>query len=55
MMVVVIQWPPLAKLFHTTPLRPLDWLIALGLSLTLVPVVEAVKWRIRRSRPAMAA
>ena len=49
MMVAVIQWPPLANLFHTTPLRLIDWLTALGLSLTLVPVVEAAKWWIRRS------
>jgi Ca2+-transporting ATPase len=50
MMVAVIQWAPLAKLFHVVPLRPVDWLIALGLSLTLLPVVEGVKWRLRRSR-----
>jgi Ca2+-transporting ATPase len=55
LMVAVIHWPPLARLFHTTPLRPVDWLIAAGLSLTLVPVVEAAKWHIRRSRRAASA
>jgi P-type Ca2+ transporter type 2C len=48
MMVAVIHWPPLARLFHTVPLRPLDWLLAVGLTMTLVPVVELAKWRIRR-------
>jgi Ca2+-transporting ATPase len=55
MMLAVIHWEPLASLFHTTPLRPVDWLIAVGLSLTLVPVVEVVKWHIRRSRRAAQA
>jgi P-type Ca2+ transporter type 2C len=50
MMVAVIQWDPLARLFHTAPLRGIDWLIALGLSLTLVPVVETAKWWIRRAQ-----
>jgi Ca2+-transporting ATPase len=50
MMMAVIQWEALARLFHVVPLRTVDWLIAVGLSLTLVPVVEGVKWYIRRSR-----
>jgi len=48
MIVVVIQWQPLAHLFHTHPLGLKDWLIAAGLSLTLFPVVEASKWFLRR-------
>ncbi|MDI6852434.1 MAG: cation-translocating P-type ATPase [Deltaproteobacteria bacterium] len=48
MMAAAIHWPPLAKLFHTVPLRPVDWLLATGLTLTLVPVVELAKWHIRR-------
>jgi len=52
MMVAVIEWEPLSRLFHTTPLRWQDWLLAAGLSLTLFPVVELTKWIIgRRSRP----
>jgi Ca2+-transporting ATPase len=48
MMVMVIEWDPLSNLFHTTPLRWQDWLVAAGLSLTLVPVVELTKWIVRR-------
>ncbi|MGO9580341.1 MAG: cation-translocating P-type ATPase [Desulfobaccales bacterium] len=44
MMVAVIEWEPLSRLFHTTPLRWQDWLLAAGLSLTLVPLVELTKW-----------
>jgi len=48
MMVAVIEWEPLSRLFHTTPLRWQDWVLAAGLSLTLVPVVELTKWIVRR-------
>jgi len=48
MMVAVIEWDPLAALFHTTPLRWQDWLLATGLALTLLPVVELTKWWVRR-------
>jgi Ca2+-transporting ATPase len=48
--VAVVQWPDLARLFHTMPLTWREWLLAAGLSLTLVPVVEATKWW--RRRPA---
>ena len=48
MMVAVIEWDPLSRLFYTTPLRWQDWLVAAGLSLTLVPVVELTKWIVRR-------
>jgi Ca2+-transporting ATPase len=48
MMVAVIEWEPLSRLFHTTPLRGLDWLVAAGLSLTMIPVVELTKGIISR-------
>jgi P-type Ca2+ transporter type 2C len=48
MMVAVIEWDPLALLFHTTPLRWQDWLLAAGLGLSLLPVVELTKWVIGR-------
>jgi Ca2+-transporting ATPase len=48
MMVAVIEWDPLAHLFHTTPLTLTDWLVAAGLALTLIPVVELAKWRLHR-------
>ena len=48
MMVAVIEWEPLARLFHTTPLGWQDWLIAAVLGLLILPVVEAAKWWLRR-------
>jgi P-type Ca2+ transporter type 2C len=48
MLVAVIYWPPLATLFHTHPLNLRDWLIAAGLGLSIFPVVEVIKWIIRR-------
>ena len=48
MMLAVIYWLPLATLFHTAPLRWQDWVLAAGLSFTLIPVVELAKWIIRR-------
>ncbi|MFZ5448538.1 MAG: cation-translocating P-type ATPase [Thermodesulfobacteriota bacterium] len=47
MMVAVIEWEPLARLFHTTSLRWQDWLVASALSLTLIPLVELTKWIMR--------
>ena len=46
--VAVVQCPWLARLFHTVPLSLNEWLLAAGLSFTLVPVVEAAKWLLRR-------
>jgi P-type Ca2+ transporter type 2C len=57
MMVAVIEWEPLSRLFHTTPLRWQDWGIAVGLSLTIIPIVELTKWLIcrrGRCRPQLA-
>ena len=48
LLAAVIQWPPLARLFHTLPLDLDDWLLALGLAFTIIPMVELVKW-LRRS------
>jgi len=50
LMVAVIEWEPLATLFHTTPLKWQDWLLASLLALTLLPVVELAKWWICRGR-----
>jgi len=47
-MVAVINWPPLAEIFRVKPLPLVDWLLAAGLGLTLVPVVEVTKWLLRR-------
>ncbi len=48
MMVAVIEWPPLGRLFHSAPLGWHDWLLAALLSLSILPVVEAAKWWLRR-------
>jgi Ca2+-transporting ATPase len=48
MTVVVVEYDPLARLFHTVSLSWWDWLLALVLSLSLLPVVEVTKWLLRR-------
>jgi len=48
MTVIVVVYPPLGRLFHTVPLSWYDWLLALGISLSLIPVMELVKWWLRR-------
>ncbi|MBM4289119.1 MAG: cation-translocating P-type ATPase [Deltaproteobacteria bacterium] len=50
MTVAVVEYDPLARLFHTVSLGWREWLLALGLSLTLVPVVEVTKFFLRRKR-----
>jgi Ca2+-transporting ATPase len=47
-MVAVITWDPLAEIFRVTPLGWVDWFVAAGLSLTILPVVEVTKWFLRR-------
>jgi len=44
----IVQWEPLARIFRTMPLTGREWLLALALSLTILPVVEAAKWGLRR-------
>jgi P-type Ca2+ transporter type 2C len=55
MMVAVVEWDPLARLFHTTPLGWQEWLFAAFLAFLLFPVLEITKWLIRQTgvrRPA---
>jgi Ca2+-transporting ATPase len=52
--VAVIQYEPLANIFHTVPLSWQDWLVALGVSLTLLPVVELTKLVLRRGQVRQA-
>jgi len=47
--VAVVQWPTVGRLFHTIPLSLADWLLAIFLSLALLPVGEGTKWWLRRS------
>jgi Ca2+-transporting ATPase len=49
MTVAVVEYEPLAQLFHTVPLHSRDWLLAIGLSLTVIPVVELTKMLLRKS------
>ncbi|MHB8068801.1 MAG: cation-translocating P-type ATPase [Desulfobaccales bacterium] len=51
MLVLVVQWPPLARLFHTAPLGWQEWLFAAVLALLLTPAVELAKWLMRRRAP----
>lgn len=47
MMAVVVEWPPLSRLFHTTPLSWREWLFATFLAFLLFPVLETTKWLTR--------
>jgi len=55
LMLAVIHWPPLARLFHVVPLTLRDWLPALAVALGLFPVVETAKWCLRRAGTGRAA
>jgi Ca2+-transporting ATPase len=48
MMVMVIYIPALHDAFGTYYLPLVDWLIALGMAVTIMPVLEAAKWMLRR-------
>ena len=48
MMVAVIQWEPLSRLFHTVPLHWQDWVAAVVIGLTMIPIGELTKWLICR-------
>jgi Ca2+-transporting ATPase len=53
MVVVVVQWPPLAGLFHAVPLGWKEWLFAAFLAFLLLPVVEVTKWLMRQGARRM--
>jgi Ca2+-transporting ATPase len=48
LLLLIIYLPALHEPFNTFSLPLMDWLIILGLSLTVVPVLELVKWMERR-------
>jgi Ca2+-transporting ATPase len=50
MAVAVVQWPPLARLFHTVPLTWMDWLYATLVSTAVIPLMELVKWALRLTK-----
>jgi Ca2+-transporting ATPase len=51
---VVVHWGPLHAAFGTFALPVQDWLLAVSLAFTIVPVVEAGKWLGRRAALAEA-
>lgn len=48
LLLVIVYLPALHEPFSTFALTMQDWLIILGLSLTVSPVLELVKWMERR-------
>lgn len=55
LLVLVIYIPVLQKPFSTFSLSLVDWLIIIGLSLTVSPVLELAKWMVRRGWFGMPA
>ena len=49
MLLAIIHVPVLQGAFGTVTLDPLDWAVILGVAVTIVPVLELVKWFNRRS------
>ena len=50
LLIVIIYSPALHKPFGTFSLPLFDWVVVVALSITVVPVLETVKWMIRRGR-----
>ena len=48
LLVLIVYVPVLHEPFNTFSLPLVDWLIVLGLSLTISPVLELVKWMERK-------
>lgn len=48
LLALVIYIPWLHQPFSTTTLPAMDWFVALGAALTIVPVLELAKWLLRR-------
>ena len=48
LLLAIIYVPPLQEAFGTFALTEQDWLLILGLTLTVLPVLELVKWMVRR-------
>ena len=49
MLVTIVSVPSLSGLFELAPLGARDWLLAVTAAFTVVPVIEAGKWLVRRS------
>jgi len=48
LLIAIIYLPPLQAPFGTFALSPADWLVVGALSLTVMPVLELVKWMVRK-------
>ena len=48
LLALIVYVPFLQTPFGTFPLPVVDWLIVIGLALSVVPVLETVKWMVRR-------
>jgi Ca2+-transporting ATPase len=48
LLVVIIYVPFFQRAFGTFALTPADWLMAVTLAFSIVPVLEAIKWMVRR-------
>jgi Ca2+-transporting ATPase len=48
MLILVVYVPALHDAFGTYYLPFIDWVIAIGLAITILPVLEAAKWMLRR-------
>ena len=48
LLLLIVYLPALHEPFNTFSLPLVDWLIVLALSLTISPVLELVKWMVRK-------
>lgn len=48
LLIAIVYLPPLQGPFDTFPLAPGDWLLVGALSATVMPVLELVKWMVRK-------
>jgi Ca2+-transporting ATPase len=52
LLVVIVYWPVLQTPFGTYALPWADWLVVIGASMTISPVLELAKWLLHRNRRA---
>ncbi|ABL64240.1 cation-translocating P-type ATPase [Chlorobium phaeobacteroides] len=50
MLIAIINVPFLQRLFGTCLLTPEDWVIVIGSAMTVVPIIELLKWLMRSGR-----
>jgi len=48
LLVIILNVPFLQQAFGTFSMPPGDWMLAIALAFSIVPVIEAVKWMARR-------